>query len=549
MSQEPKSILRWTMNNGLKNSMGEPFEWYRHQFLLEPLTDWHPNQAVNKSAQVGWSETMIIKAFYMLQELHMNIAYTLPTEEFLNSFVTPKVDPIIDNNRIFRDISGGVGLKEVPYKMEDGTTNKRFIYFKGAHNPKGKTEKETSSKGVSYTVDALIHDEASRSDQDVLQQMRSRVENSQFQYRWLFDNPTYPGLGADGVFKLSDQRYWVVKCQHCGWRQYLDWIRLDNYEFKRNAAHCFIDPERKIFVCSHCGQDIDDEARITGEWVAKKPSITDYRGYWLSQLCYVQHSVASIMKKDDDPKYPKSQFNNFVLGKPYIGSDVKVTREKIVANLSNGVNRLQDNAMGIDQGTVKWYVIGNQQGIFKVGSTKDWGEIETLIDTYNVKFVTDALPDQYDTKRIVSERPGRGWRAFYKPEKDQAELAKFSPEKQPHIVLIRREEMFDILANEINTGKFPIQVSIHELDDFIRHWESIVRIVETDSTDNQRFHWERIDDDHLAHATLYWKVAMMKVQIGKASSTLPPMQAPDVPTFFEPKPHGEPMDPIFRFTT
>lgn len=511
-------IINFIRQNHIRNSTGEEFEWVEHKFLLDPLCDIHPRQGINKSAQVGWSESVgIIKALYLAKIKGMNGIYTLPTDMFLQRFVTPKVDPIIEYNPVFNDITGGVQLKTIPsiLKGSDGKALNRYIYFMGTYNSKAKGQEQETSKGVSVTADFKIHDEHSRSDQFVISQMISRLENSKFQYDWSFDNPTYPNMGADYKFQRSDQRYWFVKCPHCGWRQYLDWVRLDKHDFKKGSYHCYVDTAKNQFICGKCRGEIYPEDRMDGEWIAKNSNITDYRGYWLSQLCYIRHDVASILRKEEDPKVPKSQFYNFVLGKPYIGSDVKVTRSDIMKLLDGEVNRLEGNAMGIDQGKVKWYVIGNEQGIFEVGHTESWEDIEKLIKKYNVKFVTDALPYQAEPKALTEKYQGDGWRAFYKPESDQSELARFSPKNDTSVVLIRRNEMFDMIVDEIIGGKMRIQVPLFELEDFIRHWESLVRVVEEDRDMNQRFEWVRTDDDHLAHATLYFKVALMKAQGGK----------------------------------
>lgn len=504
------SVLKWVDSNGMVNSAGKPFEWFYHSFLLEPLCDFHPRQGVNKSAQVGWSETMVLKAMFMAKEKKYNIIYTLPTDQFLQRFVTPKVDPIIENNYILNtNVQGGVTLKQIG-KGKD----QRYIYFMGAFNSQSSGNKELSSKGVSVTADLLIHDEASRSDQFILNQMISRTENSEYKGRWLFDNPSTPGKGADSIYKISDQKHWFITCSRCGHKQYLDWARLDKHNFKKGSIHAYVDTEKKEFICGKCAKPIRNQDRITGEWVAKYPSKgDDYRGYWLSQLCYVQHNVEDILLKDESPTYPKSQFFNYVLGKPYIGSDVRVSRSNIIANMNGEVNKLQGNAMGIDQGKVKWYCIGNHEGLIKVGYTESWEEIEFLFNKYECKAVCDALPYQAEPKRLATKYPGRFFRAFYKPESDQSELAKFSPKNDRGVVLIRRNEMFDELANKIVKGNYPIQATIEELEDLISHWENIVRVVDEDTHGNERFKWERISDDHLAHASLYMEVAKQKTTV------------------------------------
>lgn len=502
-------IYNWIHGQKLKNSKGEPFEWYKHKFLVEPLCDMHPRQGINKSAQVGWSELTIIKCLYLAKEKKLNIIYTLPTDQFLEKFVPPKVNPIIDYNVPFQNITGGQSLKRVPVTLPDGMKAERYIYFMGTFSSKAKTSQEESSKGISVTADLLVHDEASRSDGFIISQLTSRVENSDYGGRWLFDNPTYPNMGSDYLFQRSDKRYWIVRCRRCGHRQWMDWYRLDEHEFRKGSNHCWVDPERGKFICGGCAKSLNEGDIIQGEWVATKPSITDTRGYWLNQLCYVQHNVPKIIAKEEDPKMPKSVFWNFVLGKPYVGSDVKIGRQNIINNLKGGVNLLENNYMGIDQGNKKHYVIGNAQGIFLTGSTDSWEEVEKLFNKYNCIAVSDALPYQQYPKYMAKKYPGRFFRAFYKPESDQAEIAKFKESNGDAVVLIRREEAFDMLVDKIMTGMHPITMSLFDLEEYIKHWGSLIRTIEEDDLGNQRFHWERIDDDHLAHCDLYHEIAKL----------------------------------------
>lgn len=485
-------------------SKGTPFEWKEHNFLLEPLCDFHPRQGINKCSQVGWTETAWLKAWYMAKYLGLNVLYTFPTDAFVRDVVPPKVDKIIDNNQhIFSDISGGIYQKQV------GTgPTARFIYFKGAHNPKSETSREESSKGTSITSDINIHDEASKSDQFILNQMMSRYSDSKYQGRWLFDNPTYPKMGADSYYHRSDQKHWFIKCPHCGHKQYLDWVRLDQHEHKK-ALHTYIDVDKKKIICGKCAKPIEGEARRNGEWIAKYRDRTDIRGYWVNQLMYVRHSVASLLEVQEDPKVSTAYFHNFVMGKPYIGADVKISRQHMTQNMSLDINPMVDNAMGIDQGRVKWYVIGNEKGIFHVGKTESWDEIERLIRQYNVTTVSDGLPEQQKPKEFASKYKGRFWRAFYKPTSDQSELAKFVPEKD-YAVLIQRNETFDEIVDRIVTGRFPMQLNPNDVPEFIEHWTNMVRITQEDKEGNQRFDWVETDADHFAHATLYWWIAMMR---------------------------------------
>lgn len=523
-NQTDDEILNWILKNEIKNSLGEPFEFVEHPFLIEPLIDWHPIQGVNKSAQVGWSETVgIVKAWYAAYAKKFNVIYTVPTDEFVKAFAGSKVDKIVDENALMGSrTDGGVYLKHIQTR----DNNSRSIHFMGTFNSRSSEQKELSSKGISITADLLIHDERSRSDPFIVQQMQSRIENSKYKGTYSFDNPVYPKVGSDAIYQESDQRHWMVKCSKCNYWGYMDWYRLDKHDFVSGTNHHWVDVDKSKFVCGKCRREITDEDRLLGKWVAKYSTRKDMRGYWLNQLCYIRHDVKSLLRKEEDEEVATSQFYNFSLGKPYMGSDVRIGREQIVKLLSDETNTLVDNAMGVDQDSnYKWYVLINQQGIFQVGAVKTWKEIEMIKQKYQAIMVTDALPSTLEPKKLSEKYPGEVFRAYYKPESDQNKIYNFLNERKttrPDVVLIRREEAIDEIANDINDLSLAIQAPLSELETFIEHLGNVVRVTEEDSQGNNRFVWSKINSkDHLLHALVYARGALLKASAGESSIIKP----------------------------
>lgn len=511
-------IFEWIAQNELKNSKGETFEWKDHWFLVDPLCDWHPYQGYNKASQLGASESIgVLKSIYSAKELGYNVIYTLPTDKFLFKFVPPKVDQIINNNPLFSDIKGGTTLKQVQVEISEEEKAQRFVYFLGTFSSKSSDHIEESDKGISVTADIHIADEASRSDQFILGQMSSRLDNSDYGAIWEFDNPVYPGMGADAIFAESDQRHWMIKCSHCGYSQHLDWYRLDQFDFETGTGHCFIDPETKSYVCGKCRKDISDEDRLNGEWVAKFPDVKDKRGYWMPQMIYVKHTAAKLLAKESRPNFDKSQFYNFALGKPYIGSEVMITKKDIVKNIAIvGNNYLHEMAMGVDQGSTLTWVLGNKKGITSVGQTDDWEEIDRIRRQNDATMVVDNLPYTYHPNKMVTLYPRKVFRAIFDNDAPQSEIVKFFDRKEDkNRVLIKREQAFEIIANKIIDTEFPILCGLDQLEDFIKQWERLVRIIEEDTRDNKKFRWIKVKTPcDYPFATLYFWVALMKAGTG-----------------------------------
>lgn len=509
---QDSAILEWIDKNRIVNSRREPFEFDLHAFLLEPMCDWSRKMAIMKSAQVGFTESFgILKSLFAAKYYGLDIIYTNPTSSASDTFVNTKVNRILDNNPV---LGRAVSLSKMDLKQ----IGDRIIYFRGTHSGETQDKKADSDKGISITSDLNIYDERDRSDQFVIDQYESRTENSDYAGSWSFSNPTYPGIGVSKLWDDSDQKHWFVTCSHCGHKQYLDWVKLGEDPI---GDHCFVDQEQKEFVCSKCFQVITPTNRMRGEWVAKFPG-RDISGYWMSQLNYPKHDVASLLIKEHD-RTPNN-FYNFVLGKPYRGADMRIDRQVIYGNISRDVNDKKNVAMGVDQGVVKHYVLRNEQGIFAIGDTKRWSDIEDLARKYNATVVMDAQPYPRDAKKLVDKyKSGNGPRfymAWYREPKDRSSVCEWLSGKRGGEVIINRTMMFDLVVDRFVNGDMPINMPERELGEFTEAWAGMFRAVTEDQYGVPRPIWDTGDKahDHKAHATIYSEAALMKVT-GRGGST------------------------------
>ena len=148
------SILVWLSKRGILNEKSEPLDFKDHMFLLDILTDWNKDIVVKACAQVGKSVTFTLKILFAIKYLRLNVIYTFPTDDDVREFVASKVNKIIQANQ---HEFGGMNTDSIERKE----INDRFIFFKG-------TVSKTAA--ISNTVDLLVHDEASRSNQQTLEQ-------------------------------------------------------------------------------------------------------------------------------------------------------------------------------------------------------------------------------------------------------------------------------------------------------------------------------------------------------------------------------------------
>lgn len=486
-----EDILFWL--TGKVNENGIPLTLERHEFQRAIWQDWSEQLYVRKAAQIGVSTIFILKCLYLLERQGYNIIYTLPTlMNDVMKFVPSKVDPIIEKNGFKLD--------------KDSVTQKRigngFWFFGGTFSEK---------EGIMTTADLLVHDELDRSNLEVVGTYKSRLGHSQYKRRWFFSNPSAPKRGVDEGWHRSDQKHWFIKCS-CGEGNFGGWQYLD---WPINVDH-----KNKIYICQHCRREITDEMRQNGQWVAKYPD-RDISGYWVSQMMAPWIPCSSLI--EDELNELPAYFNNFVLGLPYIGADLTITRDILLRNLSDAVPDTSNCFVGVDVGQRLHIVAGNKEGILKV-YTGDWSLLDKIMNIYNPRqVVIDAMPETTKAKEFRARYPGRVKLNYYKPPTNRIPSSQevFDVNTKEQTVSTYRTEVLDKAIADFANGRIRIFMSANEPlfigggikkgESFVEHWESLY-LVHDEEKDIKT--WEHSGPDHFAHATVYYWLAR---QIGGSS--------------------------------
>lgn len=505
---EQTNIIAWIFKNDIKTERGLSFDFEKFSFMIDPYLDWHPLQGTRKCSQIGWSVMTNLKLFYAAQFgipgygiPAANVIYTMPTDNDIKSFVPSKTNALIANNRILINyIKDENGNKRDVDSIERKRIGNSFVYFKG-------TKSKTAALAI--TSDLNIHDEADRSDKLIINQYESRLGTSEYKGRWIFSNPSSPKMPADQMYLISDQKHWFVKCEHCGHWQYLDWKKLTDHDFVL-ANHCYVDPKNKIYVCSKCGLELSDDNRKRGKWVPKfehKPA----SGYWVSHMMCSWISAKEMLITEETKD--KGYFNNFALGIPYVGSDVVVDRQSIINNIVLDEIRYTPGrvAMGIDNGNDKHYVIGDERGIWEIGKTQSWDQIEMLINKYQPYSIVDLNPYPAKPKELAKKYRNL-WCSFYVNDQRNLQLYEWGQRDKAHMVYPHRNKVIDEVINYIFAGKVKFLRSHAYWEEYINHWETMARVDEETSLGIIRGVWQSsTGEDHYCHATVYWFIALQKM--------------------------------------
>jgi hypothetical protein len=501
------SVLAWVALNKLVTENQSPIEFGDHRFMIDPMSDTADDIVGKKSAQVGWSVMEIMRSIHEAKYDKRNIGYILPTRNVVDDFVKPKVNPLITSNPI---VSGMVSDDSISLKK----VGDRFIYFKGAFSQTG---------AISFSIDTLVLDEYDRMpDMTVVNTFDSRLQASKHPKRRRFSNPSQVGFGVDGLYNDSDQRHWMVTCHNCGYISYMDWVKED-YEWNgETIVSHYIDQERKIYACGDCNEEISDNDRRMGEWIAKYPD-RERHGYWFSQMMAPWVTARRIIEQYEESNV--EFFYNFVLGKAYTPTDMVVDRAAILRACAPSNIMRQQVAIGVDQDAGGcYYVCMTPQGIFDHGYVDSWEKIEHMKLMYNAVVVCDPNPYQAMPKQLAGKY--NDWYLCYFKVLDGLSAIQWKEKEQ--IVYADRTRIIDIRANEIVHARMLYREHVHQLEDIITHWNNLYRTTEEKEDGRIRSIWIKKDDKQSDYpfAEVYARIGLNQL-LGGGAELLEPSHDSD----------------------
>ena len=479
MKLSDRNPVKWIIENRIRVSNGEPFDFKNHFFFYDILNDFSPKQVMLKAAQGGGTEVMILKAIYLCDRRGMEVIYTMPTSSDINVLGGGRVNRLLAHNPYLRDL-----IKDKD-SVEQKSVNGHFLYFRGTW---------TERAAISVPADVLIHDEEDRSNQPVLQTYNSRLQHSKYKWHYHFSNPSFRNVGVDLYWQKSDMKHWFIKCSKCATEQYLSWPDSVNFQ-------------RKEFVCKECDATLSPDDRRRGRWVKKRLD-AEYSGYWISALMYPWLDAAYIINEFETK--PREYFYNFVLGLPFESDGDSVTPDIIFRNLTDDVNTQEDVIIGVDIGNTIHYVLGNKEGLFYHGKTEDPDDIERLLKRFPKSVaIVDNGPDIFWPKKLRERNVGRVWLCSFSRVKRADQIIRWGENEEYGRVLADRNRMIQTVIDEFADARLPLHGSQDDWTEYYSHWHGMGRFKEIDAIGNPVYVWNKADGkDHWALATVYWRIGM-----------------------------------------
>ena len=472
---------------------GKPFAYERHEYLVDPYRDNHPHQVEEKAAQMGLtSKAMLRVAYGARYGGYRGILYLFPSKSDVTDFSKGRIDPLIDEN----PDTIGKWLKDT-----DAANIKRiwnaFLYLRGMKSRVGLK---------SIPVDFTIFDELDEAPPNAVDMAVERMAHSEFKEILKLSNPTLPDYGIDRAFQETDQRYWLLECEKCGQYTCLE----DTF------PDCLITVRgRVIRACQKCQSKLNPSL---GQWVAKRPSITDKRGYHYSQLFSHFVDPADILHQFRTTNN-LTDFYNLKIGTAYVEAENRLSVQEVLALCGNEGIVSEDPGpcfMGVDQGKDLHVVIGKKHPqktgqIIHLGIYKDWEELDRLMRNFNVqRCVVDALPETRNARAFAERFKGKVFLNYY----NEHQKGHYAWNEKELIVSCNRTESLDASHKEVMDQIIILPKECEITQGFAQHLHNAAKKLEEDEeTGSKRYVYVKLGPDHFRHAFNY---EVMTRQFGAA---------------------------------
>jgi hypothetical protein len=535
----------------------------QRQFLQQILDDQHKHKTNQKSRQCGASENEVRETLHFGdQHPFTKQAYVFPTFDQVADFSKTRIEEVMKDSPMSGSAWAWTRSQGKKRPGEDVVDNVRlrkigdsWIFFRSGHTPKA---------GEGIDVDKVTFDEIDRMHPNVMIAFNETLSSSAFGWRRDVSTPSLPGVGVNASFKESDQRHWFMKCPHCN-----NWFTLI-HDFPKcvveltkdsrglpNHDHHLSNPwlrqeDTHAYVCMKCHNFVSDETRVLGIWKALYPykapdQLRGIRGYQISQLMCPWISASDLMKKKKD--YQLDQlFENYVIGRPYLGDNVMVSRADIMRcvdmSITNPYDLRRDNiTQGVDWGNTSWGVNGMRH--------PDNPELAVIMDIWTASEdeaqIHDGRKDnphirrtaekmrQWNVKRgvfdagygkdrnweLMQDFPGKVFSCFYPNlSTDMTKNVEDVWNEDDSKVSVDRTLTLMLMAKGFRDGRYIIPKWVAEnphFETFIKHVTNLVLIrdIETDEKTKKEIIKQRVGTlpggDHFGHAMNYFSIALRKM--------------------------------------
>ena len=510
----------WILQNEIKNEVGTPIDFDKRPWLKAIYNDLSPNQVFLKPPQIGATVMNTLKSLWVAKNLRRQIIYTLPTQGDVQDMVGGSFNRIIAQNPILMEWVRDHDT------IEQKSVGDSMIFYRGTF---------TAKQAMMVPSGLNIHDEVDASDPQVITQYETRLQAQEDGgWRWYFSHPSLAGHGVDVYWQQSDKKEWNITCPHCYKEQVMTWP--DN-----------INIQKECYICSHCKEELPDDARIQGvwknqdgiEWTGETTSNYRFSGWHVSQLMLWNKTAKQIITAFKDPMKDQQFFYNYVLGYPFVSSDDRIEPKVVLRNCVDVINEQADRTIiGADTGHGIHYVLMNKQGVFYYDHAHEITATKTPYDVIkghlnkfpNSVAVFDQGGDLIGVRSLQQEYPGRVFLCFYNKDKKSIDLTDWGTDDEYWKVRVDRNRMMTLMVEQLrDVGRIRLNGTPDEWAEFANMFGNIYRekIVtkEQKGKDDRNLYgteyvWKRNVADHFCHALLYAIVGFQRFGGGEMATVV-----------------------------
>jgi hypothetical protein len=504
--------------------MGQPFPgpwtFYWHPWLREMHDSEAEFNVGQKAAQVGYTETVLNRTFYMMDIKHVSCLYVLPSStpdasDFSSGRFNPAIELSPHLSKIF-STTDNVGHKRA------GPAN---LYIRGSRS-RGQLK--------SIPTGFIVLDEVDEMDQANIPLAFERASGQKEKQIWALSTPTTPKTGINMLFRDSTQEHFFFECPSCS-----QWTELTFPECLEITAEDVMDPNIKnsFYKCKECQSKLDHDTKpdwlANGKWVPTQIEASK-RGFYINQMYSSAvsgrpHELALSFLKSQRDRSEEQEFYNSKLGLEHIVDGAGVTDTMIdqcIGDYRSLWNFMGKGLLtiGIDVGKWLHYEIDewflsdyidsadlNMQAVPKVvaaGKCREFAELDDIM----MRFRPNAgVIDIHPERRMAFNFANRFYGIIKMCMYIQGVAGKniqTSPEEE-HVIKVDRTSWLDLSLGRFRTkGQIILPFDISQ--EYRSHIKTPVRVYEKDQFGNPvgRYRVEENAEDHFAHARNYAEMAL-----------------------------------------
>lgn len=484
---------------------GVSFDLRKYPFLIDLFDDDHPRIVVRKGSQMGFTVCFVLRTIdKSLTQYKRGVLYLMPTRDDVSDFSKSRFDRLLkENDSLARSVAGtdSINIKRV---------GNAFVYFRGARS---------RSQLKSIPVDGVVFDEEDEMDPVMIELAKHRIDAAEGDAgdEASLSTPTVPDFGVDLKYQRSDQRMWMIKCQHCG-----GWTCMEEH-FPKSLVR--VDEDTVIRGCIKCQKEIH---LSDGQWVAAQPGRGDVHGYYISQLCSPTIAPRTILEEYEDPDPPPSfdikEFYNHRLALAYASIDDKLddaTMNAVLGEYKRMHAAQGPCILGADVGKNDViYMVGEKVSdkhinVLDYGILPGFGELHDKWERFNVCCgVLDEMAETRQVREFIDSHAG-AWGCWYSESQRQA----YDWKDKAQRVSVNRTELLDHSHRMILHKNVTFPRKDERWDPMVSQMKNIARVqTRDDKTGLPKTRWVILGgrkNDHLRHAFAYLCLAAEEAPISE----------------------------------